>query len=379
MLRILYIAKKEFIQVFRDPRMVGIIFIAPIFQLFVFGYAITTDVKDITVAVMDQDKSQNSRDVTRAIFNSGYFTNAGSVESDEDIAAALVHTKADLVIVIPEDFSKCIAKGQTANLQIIMDGGESNSAAVGMGYLGKTLVSFGQGQIETRMSSIAVMTQGKLRSLPIVNAETRFRYNPELKSSMYLVPGVLAMILMIITLMLTSLAITREREIGTMEQLVVTPIKPYQFMLGKMLPFVVIGLVDVTIILIVAVGHFDLPIRGSLPLLYFAAILFLFTTLGMGLLISTVSHTQQQAIFVSFMFTMPAILLSGLMFPIANMPDPVQWLAYLNPFTHFLIIIRGIILKGNGFFILAPQFFMLFALGLMVLALAVSRFQKTID
>ncbi len=379
MLRIFYIAKKEFIQIFRDPRMFAIIFIAPIIELFIFGYAITTDVKEITVAVMDLDKSEDSRDITRAIFNSGYFINVGAVDSEKDISAALVHTKADLVIVIPEDFSKCIAKGKTANLQMIMDGAESNSAAVGMGYLGKTLVSYGEEQIKARMSSISAMTGGKLRSLPIVNAETRFRYNPELKSSAYLVPGVLAMILMIVTLMLTSLAITREREIGTMEQLVVTPVKPYQFMLGKMLPFVVIGMVDITIILIVAVGHFEIPIRGSLPLLYFAAMLFLFSTLGMGLLISTVSHTQQQAIFVSFMFTMPAILLSGLMFPIANMPVSVQWLTYLNPFTHFLIIIRGIILKGNGFFILAPQFFMLFALGSLVLGLAVSRFQKTIE
>jgi ABC-2 type transport system permease protein len=379
MTRILYMARKEFVQIFRDPRMFMIIFIAPILQLFLFGYAVTMDVNNITVAVMDQDQSLASRDLLRAIFNSGYFTDAGSLDSESDVAAALVHTRADMVIVVPHGFSDDLARGDQAQLQILLDGAESNSATVGMGYIGKTLSAYANTNIRARISRIAAASGGRLRSLPLVSVEPRFRYNPELKSSIYFVPGVLAMILMIITMMLTSMAITREREIGTIEQLVVTPIKPYQLILGKMLPFAIIGMVDITLILIVAIGHFHLPFRGSVLLLYGAAVCFLFTTLGMGLLISTISNTQQQAIFVTFLILQPAIMLSGLMFPIANMPEPIQWLTYLNPLRYFLVILRGIILKGNDFMTLAPQFFLLFALGAMLISVAVARFHKTIE
>lgn len=379
MTRILYMARKEFVQMFRDPRMFMIIFIAPLIQLFVFGYAVTMDVNNITVAVKDEDQSRAGRDLLRAIFASGYFAPAGSVDSERDVAAALVHTKADMVIVVPRGFGDALARGEQAQLQILLDGAESNSATVGLGYIGKTLSAYANDNIRARISRIAAASNGRLRSLPLVSAEPRFRYNPELKSSLYFVPGVLAMILMIITMMLTSMAITREREIGTIEQLVVTPIKPYQLILGKMLPFAMIGVIDITLILIVAVGHFKLPIRGSVPLLYGAAFCFLFTTLGMGLLISTISATQQQAIFVTLLILQPAILLSGLMFPIANMPEPIQWLTYLNPLRYFLIILRGVILKGNDFMTLAPQFFLLLALGSMLLSIAVARFHKTIE
>lgn len=374
--RILHITRKEFIQAFRDPRMFAIIFIAPIFQLFLFGYAVTTDVRNITVAVMDLDRTVASRELARSIFNSGYFTNQGAVNSDEELAAALVDGTADLVLVFPEGFADDLSRGETAPLQVLIDGSESNSAGVGVGYLGKILATCTQAEIEVRLSRLVSRTGLDRKPTPALNAETRFRYNPELKSSFYMVPGVLAMILLIITMMLTSLAITREREIGTMEQLVVTPIKPWQLLAGKMIPFAIIGMIDMTLILLVAAGHFRLPMVGSVALLYFAALIFLFTTLGLGLLISTVSQTQQQAIFVSLMVMMPSILLSGLMFPIANMPEAIQWLTYANPLRYFLVIVRGVILKGNTLSVLAPQFYMLFALGALVFALAVARFQK---
>jgi len=374
--RILHITRKEFIQAFRDPRMFAIIFIAPIFQLFLFGYAVTTDVRNITVAVMDLDRTVASRELARSIFNSGYFTNQGAVNSDEELAAALVDGTADLVLVFPEGFADDLSRGETAPLQVLADGSESNSAGVGVGYLGKILATYTQAEIDVRLSRLVSRTGLDRKPTPALNAETRFRYNPELKSSFYMVPGVLAMILLIITMMLTSLAITREREIGTMEQLVVTPIKPWQLLAGKMIPFAIIGMVDMTLILLVAAGHFRLPMVGSVALLYFAALIFLFTTLGLGLLISTVSQTQQQAIFVSLMVMMPSILLSGLMFPIANMPEAIQWLTYANPLRYFLVIVRGVILKGNTLSVLAPQFYMLFALGALVFALAVARFKK---
>jgi len=359
--------------------MFAIIFIAPIVQLFLFGYAVTTDVKNITVAVMDRDRSLASRELVRSVLNSGYFTFIGAVDTEEQIRRALVDTRADVVLVFPERFGDRLHRGESAPLQVLMDGAESNSSGVAVGYLQKILVTFARGELDKRMDRLVGGTGSARRPSPWVSPEIRYQYNPELKSSWYMVPGVLAMILLVITMMLTSLAITREREIGTMEQLIVTPIKPWQLLAGKMIPFAVIGLVDVTLILVVAAGHFRLPMVGSLGILYFAASIFLFTTLGLGLLISTLSHTQQQAMFLSLMVMMPSILLSGLMFPIANMPGPVQWLTYANPLRYFLVIVRGVILKGNGLFTLAPQFFMLFALGAIVFSLAVARFQKTID
>ena len=299
--RIIHVARKEFIQAFRDPRMFAIIFIAPIFQLFLFGYAVTTDVRNITIAVMDRDKSLASRDLVRAVLNSGYFTFVGEVETEEEITEALVNTRADVVLVFPERFADRLDRGEAAPLQVLMDGAESNSSGVAMGYLQKILVTYGRGQIDTRMDRLSGLTGSGKRPEPWVNPEIRYQYNPELKSSWYMVPGVLCMILMVVTMILTSLAITREREIGTMEQLVVTPIKPWQLVAGKMIPFAIIGMVDVTLILVVAAGHFGLPMVGSIGLLYFATSIFLFTTLGMGLLISTLSHTQQQAIFLALM------------------------------------------------------------------------------
>jgi ABC-2 type transport system permease protein len=377
--RILHVARKEFIQTFRDPRMFGLIFLAPIIQLFLFGYAVTTDVNNITLAVMDRDRSVASRDVVRAVLNSGYFTLVGSVDTDEQITRALVDTRADVVLVFPERFSDRLDRGESAPLQVLLDGSESNSSGVAVGYIQKILVTYGRGQIDTRMDRLSGSTGSGKRPEPWINPEIRYLYNPELKSSWYMVPGVLGMILLVITMLLTSLAITREREIGTMEQLVVTPIKPWQLLAGKMIPFAIVGVIDVTLILVVGVGHFRLPMVGSIGLLYFAAVIFLFTTLGMGLLISTLSQTQQQAIFLSLMVMMPSVLLSGLMFPIDNMPEPVQWLTYLNPLRYFLVIVRGVILKGNGMLILAPQFFMLFTVGATVFTLAVARFHKTID
>lgn len=377
--RIWHITVKEFIQAFRDRRMFGIIFIAPVIQLFLFGYAVTNDVKNIDMAVMDRDKSPASRELAEVIFRSGYFSDVGRLESSEEIEGALVHGFAKAVLVIPADFARQLDRGETAAVQFLVDGAESNTALVGVGYLGKILAAENQSRIVaslTRLTAARGLTGQK--SLPLVFPETRYRYNPELKSSFFMVPAVLAMILMIITMLLTSLAITREREIGTMEQLVVTPIRPWQLLAGKMLPFTIIGFIDVNLILVVAVGHFKLPFVGSLWLIYIAMIIFLFTTLGMGLLISTVSGTQQQAIFVALMFMLPAILLSGFMFPIANMPEVIQWLTYLNPLRYLLVIVRGVILKGNGFNVLFPQFGMMLLLGAGLFSLAAARFRKTI-
>jgi len=266
--RIWHITVKEFLQAFRDRRMFGIIFIAPVIQLFLFGYAVTNDVRNINMAVMDQDRSPESRKLAEAIFRSGYFSDAGRLESSEEIEGALVHGWAKTVLVIPEDFARQLDRGETAMIQLLVDGADSNTALVGVGYLGKILAAQNQSRIVANLTRLtAAKGMSGKKGLPLVFPETRYRYNPELKSSFFMVPAVLAMILMIITMLLTSLAITREREIGTMEQLVVTPIKPWQLLAGKMLPFTIIGFIDVNLILVVGVGHFKLPFVGSIWLI----------------------------------------------------------------------------------------------------------------
>jgi ABC-2 type transport system permease protein len=367
--RVWHVTIKEFIQVFRDPRMFMIVFVAPVVQLFLFGYAVTLDIHDIQVTVMDRDQSRAGRDLRRALFHTGYFTDAGAADSEGDIEAALRTGRAGMAVVIPRGFGDDLACGRTAQLQVILDGSQSNTASVGMGYLGKIVTAFNREALAAAAGSAAG---------PGVALESRFLYNPGLKSSVFFVPGVFGMILLVITMILTTLAITREREVGTIEQLVITPIRPWELILGKLVPFAIIGMIDISLILAVGVAHFELPVRGSVPLLFLAAAAFLFSTLGVGLLISTISRTQQQAIFVAFMFIMPAVLLSGMMFPIENMPVPVQWLTYANPLRYFFSIVRGILLKGNGMDVLGGQYLLLFAIGLAVFAFAAYKFRKTI-
>ncbi len=377
--RVLYMARKEFIQAFRDPRMVSILFIAPVMQLFLFGYAVNLDVTNVKLAVMDLDNSSESRGLVEAVLESGYFTSAGRALSDRDISELLVNSRADVVMVLPYRFAADLAAGRKTEVQLLLDGGQSNSAEVAMGYLGEIFAARALEKVQGRVAALSALFGGAPVSLPMINVQTRIRFNPELKSTWFMVPAVLGMILLITTMVLTSMAITREREVGTMEQLVVTPIKPWQLLAGKMLPFAIIGMVDVTLILILACGHFGLPLVGSLGLLYFAAASFLFTTLGLGLLVSTLAHTQQQANFVSIFIMFPSTLLSGFFFPIDNMPLPVQYLTYANPLRYFLFIVRAIILKGNGWDVLAPQFGMLFVLGTILFIIASLRFSKTVQ
>jgi ABC-2 type transport system permease protein len=295
------------------------------------------------------------------------------------LAEALVLSRADLALVVPAGFGDRLRRGDQARLQVIIDGAESNSGTVGLGYLGKALGGYSMDSVSANLPAIAMRTEGRLRSLPMIVAQTRFRFNPDLKSSFFFVPGVIGMTTMIMTILMTNMALTREREVGTIEQLVVTPIKSYELMLGKILPFTLIGLVDITLILPVATGHFGLPLRGSIPLIYLGALLFFMSSLGIALIISTMARTQQQAVFVTFLFIFPLVLLSGLMFPIANMPEPIQWLTALNPLRYFLVVLRGVIIKGNGFMTLLPEFAKMLALGIGTFTVAVLRFKRNID
>ncbi|MDH7500268.1 MAG: ABC transporter permease [candidate division NC10 bacterium] len=372
--RVKHMLIKEFIQVLRDPRMKGVVFVAPIIQLLVFGYAVTTDVRNIAMAILDRDNSVLSREVAARFVRSGYFRVVAHLKTDGEIQAFIDEGKAQAILDMEKGFGAQIQAGRTAPLQIIVDGTDSNTAGILLQYA-RRIVEQCSREI---LLSQSLRSRGRVEPFARIELQTRAWFNENLESRNFYVPGVIAIIVTLVTLMLTSMAIVREKEIGTMEQILVTPITPAEFVLGKTAPFALIGLADVLLVTGVGVLWFAVPIRGSLLLLLFGTVLYLMSTLGIGLLISTVSRTQQQAMMTTFFFFMPAILLSGLMFPIANMPRGVQWLTYLNPMRYFLVIIRGIFLKGVGPAILWPQMAALAAMGIFTLWLSTRRFRKTL-
>lgn len=365
---------KEFIQIFRDPKMKGVIFMMPIIQVLVFGYAVTTDVKHIATAVYDMDNSRASRELVARFVESGYFDVLEYVDSDSRAAKLIDQSVVSTVLRINKGFENDLRGGRTARIQVIVDGSDSNTAGIVLSYSSAIALRFSQKVLITRFTRV----RGVFNKPGHVEMQTRAWFNENLESRNFYVPGVIAIIVMLITLMLTSMAVVREKEIGTMEQIIVTPITPAEFILGKTLPFALIGFVDVIVITLIGVFWFEVPIRGNLLLLFLSTGLYLMTTLGVGLLISTVSQTQQQAMMSTFFFYFPAVLLSGFMFPIANMPEIVQWLTYLNPLRYFLVIIRGIFLKGVGTAILWPQMTALAVMGVITLWLASKRFRKTL-
>ncbi|HOW57364.1 MAG TPA: ABC transporter permease, partial [Smithellaceae bacterium] len=284
---------------------------------------------------------------------------------------ALLKGKVDMAVKIAPDFASLIREGRTAAIQIIADGSMSNMAALRMAYTATVLDRYNRETL--RELYPRHMSYGK------IDARIRTWYNPNLDSQYFFVPGIVAFLVMLISLLLTSIAVIREKEDGTMEQLIVTPLKSYEFITGKTIPYIIISLVQMSAIIIVAIFWFEIPLMGSIPLLFFATCLFLMSTLGIGLFISTISATKQQAMMTTFFFLMPFLMLSGFIFPIANMPQVVQWLTYLNPLRFFLVIVRGIFLKGVGLEILWPQYLALFILGLFVFTGAISRFRKRLD
>lgn len=372
--RIYQMLVKEFIQTFRDPKMMGIIFMMPIVQVLVFGYAVTTDVRHVKTAVHDLDNSVVSRELISRFEKSGYFDIVEYVEHDNRATEMIDRDEVKAVLRMNKGFGDALRAGRTAELQVIVDGTDSNTAGIVLDYSSKISLRFSQEVLITRFTRI----RGLAQKPGHVTLETRAWFNENLESRNFYVPGVIAIIVMLITLMLTSMAVVREKEIGTMEQIMVTPIRPFEFILGKTVPFALIGYADVVLITVIGVFWFEVPIRGSLPLLFGATSLYLMTTLGVGLLISTVSSTQQQAMMSTFFFYFPAVLLSGFMFPISNMPTVIQWLTYLNPLRYFLVIIRGVFLKGVGLEILWPQMAALAIMGVLTLWMAASRFQKTL-
>jgi ABC-2 type transport system permease protein len=365
---------KEFIQVLRDARMKAIVFLMPTIQLLIFSYAVTTDVRHIATAVYDLDNTVASRDFISRFEKSGYFDIAEYVANDARTRELLDRGDVRAVLRLDKGFEEELRAGRPAPVQMLLDGTDSNTAGIVLSYSNKIVQQFAQEVMEGRLKR----QQGRVRPPGRVELQTRAWFNENLESRNFYVPGVIAIIVTLATLLLTSMAVVREKEIGTIEQIMVTPITPLEFILGKTVPFALISFADVIVVTLIGVFWFEVPIRGNLGLLFLGTALHLLTILGIGLLISTVSRTQQQAMLTTFFFFMPAILLSGFLFPIANMPRVVQWLTYLNPMRYFLVILRGVFLKGVGMGILWPQMVALALIGVGTLALTSKRFHKTL-
>ncbi|MEW6379623.1 MAG: ABC transporter permease [bacterium] len=373
--RIRQMVIKEFIQIFRDPRMRMVIFVMPIVQVLALSYAVTTDVKHITTAIHDLDHSRVSRELIARFVESEYFDIVEYIDGEDRGRELLDRGKAQAVIRLNKGFAQDLLAARPARVQIIVDGTDSNAAGIILNYASKITGQFSQQILISRTHRLSGSAAPGFNQ---VDLQTRAWFNENLESRNFYVPGVIAFVITLVSLLLTSMAVVREREIGTMEQIMVTPITQTEFILGKTVPFALVCIVDVILITLLGVFWFKVPIRGSLWLLLAATALYLMTTLGVGLFISTVSRTQQQAMMSTFFFFFPSMLLSGFVFPIANMPVPVQWLTLLNPMRYFLVIIRSIFLKGVGWHILWPQMAALAVMGVTILWLASRRFQKTL-
>ena len=383
--RLQVILRKEFIQALREPRMRVLLFLPPLMQLLIFGYAVTLDVDHARIAWMDMDRTPESRALRARFEGSGRFDVIAAPESEEQAQSVLDRGQAHAVVRVLPGFARDLARGRATEVQVLLDGTNSNTASLVSAYASGVIAGFANdvmaGQTKNDQTiKVEIRGPGLARSAMLTPAAagSRVWFNPDLRSRNYFVPGVIANILFMVTLMLTAQAIIREKEIGTLEQLMVTPIRPIELMLGKTLPFALVGLMNMLIITAGALLIFHIPFRGNFFLLLFCALLFLMTSLGAGLFLSTVSQTQQQANMGSFFFTTPAFMLSGFMFPIRNMPVAVQYLSYLNPLRYFMEIVRGVFLKGVGVEVLWPRMLCLLVYGVTVLGLSAARFHKTL-
>jgi ABC-2 type transport system permease protein len=382
--RIRELIRKEFYQTLRDPRTRLLMFAPPLLQLILFGYAVNLDVENARTAWVDMDHTPESRDLLAAFQGSGYFRITATPRNSAEIGDLMDHGRVEAVIRIMPGFSRDIKRGNTAHVQILIDGTNSNTAAIVSSYASQIVMDYASKMFAAYqkpvLSGPSAITGGPPPSVvPALTAQSRVWFNPDLKSRTYFVPGVIAIVIALVTMMLTAMSIVREREIGTMEQLLVTPITPSELILGKLLPFGIVGIIEAAIVVVAALLIFGIPLRGNVLLLFGCILLYLLSTLGVGLFISTISRTQQQAMMSSFLFFIPAMLLSGFAFPIRNMPVAVQYLTYLNPIRYFIQIARNIFLKGVGFESLWQEMTALAVFGIAILGLSALRFQKKLD
>lgn len=376
MKQIIHFIKKEFLQFKRDPKMFGIILIAPVVQLVLLGYAANLDIDNVKMIVYDQNRTSASREFIERFTSSNYFQIVEYADSYSDITRSLDYGNAIVAMVIPNDFEEKINRRETLKVQAIFDGSDGNSASISAGYMQAIIIRYSQSIITDYLqrSGRFITPAGNL------TAETRVWYNPTLKTRNFMVPGIVGLLLSIITLLLTSLAVVKEKEIGTMEQLIVTPLKPYQMIFGKLVPFVVLGFAAVIIVLSAMTFIFNIPIKGSLTFLFVASFLYILSTLGLGLFVSTISKTQQQAMMIAiFAVMMPMVFLSGFAFPVENMPEIIQFISNIISLKYFITIIRGVILKGLGFIDLWFEALILLTIGAFILLLSSLRFKRRLE
>ena len=367
MKRLGHIIKKEFLELRQDPRLFGIVIIAPILQLTLLGYAATTDVRNVPLVVVDQDASSESRELVHRFEASPSFEVIDGLSSIDEVDAFLNTGKAWMALDIPAGYGERIRAGQPTAVQVVADGTDANSTNVALGYAGTLVAAYAR-----ELASPAGQPPA-----PLVSADVRVWFNPQLESKDFMIPGILALLLLVVTTNLSSMSIVREKELGTLEQLNVTPIARWELIVGKMLPYGLIGIIDVLLVVFVALLWFEVPLRGSFLLLFAMSVVYLMTTLGLGLFVSTISATQQQAMMTaSFFFLIPMVFLSGFVFPIENMPTVIQPVTYLIPLRYFLVILRGIFLKGVGLEILWPDALALLGWGVAILVLATLRSSK---
>jgi len=376
MIRILHIIKKEFLQFKRDPKMFAIVLIAPVLQLIILGYAATFDINSVHTGVLDRDKTPESRSLIKCFTGSDYFKVDYYTANYEELEHLINKGRITTGLVIPAGFGRKIGRGEIAPFQAIFDASDGNFASISSGYVTSVISGYNK-----RISAEYKALRGTLNlSIGGVTSETRVWYNPEMKTRNYMLPAIAGLLIMIITIILTSLAVVKEKEIGTLEQLIVTPIKPFQLIIGKLVPFMLMGILVVAIVLNAMVFIFGIPIKGSKFFLYLSTFIFVISTLGMGLFVSTITRTQQQAMMLSiFVIMLPMIYLSGFAFPVENMPAIIQYFTYLIPLRYYITIIRGVITKGLGFQELWFDAAVLLVMGIVIITLSSLRFRKRLE
>ncbi len=373
--RIWRLIVKEFIQILRDPRARFSLIAPPIVQMLIFGYAASFDVRHVTTAILDLDHSQESRELVSRFQASDYFDTGHHLGDSAEIANLIDRRKIVLAIHIMPGFAESLRKGQTGQVQVILDGTDSNTALVALGYVGSITQRFSQQYLQDHM----MRTMPQDARVPSVELVQRPWFNPDLNSTWFFVPGTIGALTLTLVMTMTAFAIVREREIGTLEQIMVTPVSPVELIAGKTFPYLLIALMQLTIVALLAVFWFRVPFHGSVMVLMLGSLLFIFSVLAIGLLISTISATQQQAMVTAFFFIMPAITLSGFSFPISSMPVFLQWLAYIDPLRYYEVVLRDSFLKGNGIALLWPQMVAMAILGGVLITFAAIRFHKTLD
>ncbi|MBN2754659.1 MAG: ABC transporter permease [Candidatus Goldbacteria bacterium] len=371
---VFYMIKKEMTEIKRTG-MIKMLIVAPIIQMIIFGYVATTDIKHVSTAICIEKPSAQARGLADKFINSEYFNVKYNINNPEEIDKILGNSKALIGIRIPADFDTLIKKGKAVKVQVIIDGSDSNASLISMNRASSIIQGYSADVFAEKMEIMKPV----IGNLPEIKLEERVWYNPELKSANTMVPGVMGMILMIITIIITAVSIVREKENGNIEQLVVTPIKPVEIIIGKTVPYIIFALADIVLITALCLLIFNISLEGSFILLLTLSLFMIFANLGLGILISTVSSTQQQAMLTSMFFIVPNILLSGFIFPINNMPAALQFIAYGLPLTHYNVILKGIFLKDLGFTELLPQTLALLAFGAVIFAVAIKQFRKTVS